>query len=109
MNFSPLAFFINRPRLGSCFISYIFFEICFEFVELFKFEIRPMLWAIAGNQIFFVDTKYLKLGWYRARLLLFIYMHFSASLSYKGYGNLLKTVVYFCALVNSVWVWLHGP
>ncbi len=47
-----LVLFINRPHLSSCFIYYIFFEICFKFSELFKFVIRPALWAIAGNQIF---------------------------------------------------------
>jgi hypothetical protein len=51
--FSTLAFFINRHYLGSSLIRYILFYFCFEFAKLYEFEIRSVLWATVGNQIFF--------------------------------------------------------
>jgi hypothetical protein len=59
----------------------IFFEFCFEFAELFEFEIRTALWATAGNQIFLEQALDLKLGWCKPSLVLFIYLNFLASLS----------------------------
>jgi hypothetical protein len=52
LDFCPLVLVSNRQHLGHCLLSYIFFEFCFEFAELFEFEIRSALWAIAGNQFF---------------------------------------------------------
>jgi hypothetical protein len=63
MRFFPLVLFINRPHLGPCLLYYIIFKFCFEFAEFFEFEIRTALWATAGNQHFFAETKDLKLGW----------------------------------------------
>jgi hypothetical protein len=40
----------------------VFFEFCFEFVELFEFEIRSVLWATAGKQIFLANPRNVKLG-----------------------------------------------
>jgi hypothetical protein len=60
-DFYPLVLFINRSHLGLCLLHYIFFEFCFEFAELFEFEIRTALWATAGNEIFFANSRNLKL------------------------------------------------
>jgi hypothetical protein len=81
MRLSSSGIFRQLTPFRLLFIYYIFIHFGFEFAELFECEIRPGLWAIAGNQIFFVRTKDLKLGWYRPWLLLFIYIHFLASQS----------------------------
>jgi hypothetical protein len=42
----PLAFFINRPLLGPCFVAYIIFfthKFGLEFAMLFKFETHSVL------------------------------------------------------------------
>ncbi len=74
----PLVLFINQPNLGLCLLYKIFFEFCFEFAELFEFEIRTALWATAENQIFWADAMDLRLGWCWPSLVLFIYIHFLA-------------------------------
>jgi hypothetical protein len=60
--------------MGSCLLYKFFFELCFEFAELFELEIRTALWATVENQIFFADAMDLKLGWCRPSLILFIYI-----------------------------------
>ncbi len=80
-DFRPLVLASNRLYLGLCILSYIFFEFCFEFAELFKFKIRTALWATAENQIFWEQTVDLKLGWCKPSLVLFIYINCLASLS----------------------------
>jgi hypothetical protein len=39
-----------------------FLEFCFEFAEFFEFKIHSAPWTTVGSQIFFADTKDLKLG-----------------------------------------------
>jgi hypothetical protein len=80
-DFYPLVLFINRSHLGLCLLHKIFLEFCFEFAELFEFKIRTALWATAGNPILFANSRNLKLVWRRPSLVLFIYIHFLASLS----------------------------
>jgi hypothetical protein len=59
---------------GPLFTLLNFFRILSEFAELFDFKIRTALWATADNQIFFEQTKDLKVGWCMPSLLLFIYI-----------------------------------
>jgi hypothetical protein len=80
-DFPPLAFLISWSHLGSCCIYYIFFQFWFKFAELFKFEMRSALWATAGNQNCFADTRDLKLECHMPRLFLFMYIHFLSSQS----------------------------
>ncbi len=80
-DFCPLVLVSNGLHLGLCILSYIFFEFCFEFAELFEFGIRTVLWATAGNQIFLKQIMDLKLVWCKPSLVLFIYVNFLASLS----------------------------
>jgi hypothetical protein len=84
----PLAFLINRPRLDSCCIYYIFIELCFEFADLFEFEIRTVLWVTARNLIFFADTRDFKiwlvdLGYYCLNTYNFYHRN-----PFKGYDKL---------------------
>jgi hypothetical protein len=79
-DFYPLVLFINWSHLGPCLLHSIIFKFYFEFADLFEFEIRTALWATAGNQIFFADTRDLKLVWHRPFQVLFIYTRFLSSL-----------------------------
>jgi hypothetical protein len=54
MRFLSSGFIHKSTPLGSLFIFYIYFSFCFEFAELFEYEIRTALWTTAGNQIFLV-------------------------------------------------------
>jgi hypothetical protein len=82
-DFCPLVLFINRPHLG----------LCFEFAELFEFEIRTALWATAENK-FFCRCQGFK-TWVVLALSRTVYIHalFSIHCPFKGYGKLLKTAV----------------
>ncbi len=73
-DFCPLVFFINRPYLGPCLLHKNFFEFCFEFAELFEFEILRC--GPLRNTNFLADTRDWKLGWCRPSQVLFIYIHF---------------------------------
>jgi hypothetical protein len=72
---------VNWPHIGPYLLYYISFKFYFEFAEFFDFEIHTALWATGENQIFFADTRDLKLGLCRPLIILFIYIHFLAWLS----------------------------
>jgi hypothetical protein len=78
MRFLSSGFIHQSTPLGLLLTLQNFFKFCFEFAELFEFEIRTALWATAENQIFLADAMDLKLGWCRPSQILFIYIHFLA-------------------------------
>jgi hypothetical protein len=80
-DFPPLVFFHQLTPFGPLFHLLHFLLICFEYAALFEFEIRSSLWATAGNQIFFADTRNLRLECHMTWLLLFMYIHFISSQS----------------------------
>jgi hypothetical protein len=61
MRFLSSGFIHQSTPFGPLLTLLNFLKFCLEITELFEFKLCPALWAIAVYQIFFADTRDLKL------------------------------------------------